>query len=65
MSKDIWTPRAELICGKIDEAEKIASELGSVELMDLLKSIRYDAERMEKKLILRKKQVSVLIKTHE
>ena len=56
MSKNIFSKREDLICGKIDKAEEIAIKLKSIELLDLLKEIRYDAERMEQKLILRKQQ---------
>jgi hypothetical protein len=47
MSKDIYTSRNDLVCGKIDRAEELALKLESVELIDLLKAIRYDCERME------------------
>lgn len=57
MSKTIWTPREQLVCGKLDLAEEIACKLESIELLDLLKSIRYDCERMEQKLISRKEEV--------
>lgn len=54
MSKNEFTKREELICGKIDKAEELAAKLQSVELIDILHEIRSDAERMEKKLISRK-----------
>ena len=54
MPKNIYTPRDELICGKLDMAEDIARSLKSVELIELLADIRHDAERMEQKLIQRK-----------
>lgn len=34
MPKTHFTPRNELICGKIDEAVVITQKLGSVELVD-------------------------------
>jgi hypothetical protein len=56
MPKDIHTKREDLICGKIDLAQEIAVKLQNVELLELLDSIRYDAVRMEQKLISRKQQ---------
>lgn len=47
MSKDIYTSRDELVCGKLDMAEELAIKLESIELIELLKAIRYDCERME------------------
>lgn len=60
MPKTIYSPRYELICGKIDAAEQIAIELKSIELVDLLSAIRFDAERMEQKLIQRKEQAELM-----
>lgn len=60
MSKDIFTKREELICGKIDKAEELAAKFESVELIELLHQIRYDANRMEHKLISRKIEANVL-----
>lgn len=65
MPKTIYSPRYELICGKIDTAEQIAIELKSVELVDLLSAIRFDAERMEQKLIQRKKQAELMKQTFD
>lgn len=56
MPKNIFTPRDELVCGKIDRAEQIAKSLGSLDLIDLLHDIRFDCERMEQKLISRKEE---------
>ena len=56
MPKNIFTPRNELVCGKLDSAETIAVSLENIELIDLLKDIRFDCERMEQKLISRKEQ---------
>lgn len=56
MPKTIHTPRDELICGKIDIAQELATKLKSVELIYILQDIRHDAQRMEQKLILRKDQ---------
>lgn len=56
MPKNIFTPREELVCGKIDKAEEIARTLKSVELIYLLDDIRQDCQRMEAKLILRKEE---------
>ena len=60
MPKTIYTPRDELICGKIDAANEIAIKLKSVELVDLLAAIRFDAERMEQKLFQRKNQAELM-----
>ena len=56
MPKNIFTPRDELVCGKIDRAETIAVSLENIELIDLLHDIRFDCERMEQKLISRKEE---------
>ena len=56
MPKNIFTPRDELVCGKIDKSEQIAKSLGSLDLIDLLHDIRFDCERMEQKLISRKEE---------
>lgn len=64
MPKTIYTPREELVCGKLDEAERIVMEFVqkddidemSRDLLDLLRAIRYDCERMEQKLISRKEE---------
>ena len=56
MPKNIFTPRNELVCGKLDSAETIAVSLENIELIDLLKDIRFDCERMEQKLISRKEE---------
>jgi hypothetical protein len=59
MSKDIYTPRSELICGKLDMLYNIlSSEI--VKSTDLIRFIRHDAIRMEAKLILRKQEVREL-----
>lgn len=60
MPKTPYSPRNELICGKLDEAHRMAVELGSVQLVEILSNIRHDAERMEQKLISRKEQVLAL-----
>jgi len=51
MTKNIFTKREDLICGKIDKAEEIVRQLQNIELLELLEEIRFDAERMEQKLI--------------
>ena len=56
MTKTIYSKREELICGKIDKAQILAQSLESIELVDLLSQIRYDAIRMEFKLIQRKQE---------
>ena len=64
MPKSINTKRDDLICGKIDMARIIAQKLQSIELLELLDDIAYDAIRMEQKLILRKQQYeSLTLKT--
>ena len=54
MPKTIHTPRDELVCGKLDALEDRLRELGLVELLYLVSDIRWDCERMERKLISRK-----------
>ena len=56
MPKTIHSKREDLICGKIDLAQEIAVKLKNIELLELLDSIRYDAIRMEQKLIIRKQE---------
>ena len=51
MPKNIYSKREDLICGKIDFAQEIAKKIQSVELIEILEFIRYDAIRMENKLI--------------
>ena len=63
MPKDIYSSRDDLVCGKIDEAERLAIRLESIELLDLLKEIRYDCERMEAGLIRYKDGSERLIKS--
>lgn len=60
MPKTVWTPRDELVCGKLDRACEIAIRFESIELLDLLADIRHDCERMEQKLISRKEEVARL-----
>ncbi len=60
MPKTVWTPRDEMVCGKIDRAYEIAIKLESTELLDLLADIRHDCDRMEQKLISRKEEVARL-----
>lgn len=60
MPKTVWTPRDELVCGKLDRAYEIAINFESIELLDLLADIRHDCERMEQKLISRKKEAEKL-----
>jgi len=56
MSKNVFTKREDLICGKIDLAQEIALTYQDVNLLELLSHIREDAEKMERKLISRKKE---------
>ena len=58
MSKDQFTPRDELICGKLDTAILLARGIQDVELIFLLDRIRNDAERMEAGLVRRKDQLA-------
>ena len=62
MSKDIYTSRDDLVCGKLDMAEELAIKLGSIELIDLLKAIRHDCERMEAGLVRHKDAFSRVIR---
>ena len=54
MHKNIYTPREQLVCGKLDVLEDELRILGLVDLLDLAASIRHDCERMEAKLVARK-----------
>lgn len=54
MSKNIHTPREELVCGKIDKALEIARALYSAELVYILDQISFDVSRMEAMLVRRK-----------
>lgn len=56
MSKDINTPREELICGKLDYLTKAVIAGEKFTAIDLINSIRADAQRMEQKLIMRKQE---------
>ena len=60
MPKTINTPRKELICGKLDNLTRAVIAGDKLIAIDLINSIRTDAERMEKKLILRKQEVNAL-----
>ena len=60
MSKTIFTKRAELICGKLDLMADTVVSLRDAGLLALLDAIRYDAERMEQKLVSRKQEVTEL-----
>lgn len=62
MPKTIYTPREELVCGKLDVLEDMARKLQSVEMLDLLRDVRHDCERMEAKLVSRKDEVERLRK---
>lgn len=65
MPKTINTPREELICGKIDALENailgFSESVEVVKCVNLLKSIRHDAERMEQKLIIRKQEFEAFL----
>jgi hypothetical protein len=56
MSKDVFTKREELVCGKLDELSEILITFDSVRGIELANSIRKDCERMENKLLNRKHQ---------
>lgn len=62
MPKTIYSPRDELICGKIDMAMERAVHHQDIKLIDILMAIRSDAERMEAKLVSRKDEVERLTK---
>ncbi len=60
MSKNIFTKRDDLICGKLDAlADLIISGIDgntAIDAIDLVNDIRHDAQRMERKLISRKQE---------
>jgi hypothetical protein len=66
--KTIFTPRDELVCGKLDKIQTELQKLGAIpdikyriaRLLYTLNEIRYDCERMESKLIERKVEVKKL-----
>lgn len=65
MPKNVFTKRDELICGKIDKTVNIIKNLNisdndKINIIDLLCDIQNDAQRMENKLISRKKEVDIL-----
>lgn len=62
MKKDQFTPRDELICGKLDLLTDKVIEGDKIGCIDLINSIRNDAERMEQKLIMRKREAYELNK---
>jgi hypothetical protein len=66
MPKTIYTPRDELVCVKLDIAESMIQQLAIssnvhdidiAAILDVLKDIRDDCQRMEAKLIQRKIEI--------
>jgi hypothetical protein len=55
--KTINTPREELICGKIDLIITLIQNNNLLNALEIINYIRDDAEKMEQKLISRKKEV--------
>jgi len=60
MPKTVWTPRDELVCGKLDKLDDELRILELADLRDMVCDIRHDCERMEAKLIARKDEVAKL-----
>lgn len=60
MSKNMRTPRDELVCGKLDRLDDLLSEAGNADGALLSAAIRHDCERMEAKLVQRKDEVLTL-----
>ncbi len=60
MPKTTFTPRDELVCGKLDILELKLQKLGEVDLIYLLEAIRHDCTRMEAKLVDRKTEFNKL-----
>jgi len=62
MSKNIHTPRSELVCGKIEALDEVIRSLKNVsdeikvDIVYALRDIQYDCQRMEAKLISRKNE---------
>jgi hypothetical protein len=58
--KTIYTPREELVCGKLDTLEDLLRDIGeqAIPCLYLTADIRRDAQRMEQKLISRKEEVA-------
>ena len=64
MPKNQYTPREELVCGKLDRLADLLIDEGDTSfftMMGLIESIRYDCTRMEAKLATRKQEVEYLI----
>jgi len=62
MPKNEFTPRNELICGKIEGLAMYVkvlplSDIEKLTIIEVLQDIQHDAERMEAKLVLRKQQL--------
>lgn len=57
MSKDVFTKRSELVCGKLDELAEILIQMDSLRGIDLVRSIQNDVQKMENKLAERKQQM--------
>ena len=60
MSKNIHTPRDELVCGKLDTVRDVFENQSNVTGCHYVDEIRHDCERMEKKLVSRKDEVAKL-----
>lgn len=54
MPKTAFTPRNELVCGKLDELFDAIVAGEKERACDLVERVRYDCQRMEAKLIARK-----------
>ena len=54
MPKTVHTPRAELVCGKLDLLEDKLRELELLECLYIVSDVRHDCMRMEHKLLERK-----------
>lgn len=62
MVKTVYTPREELMCGKLDALFELVKDSGRADMAELIHQIRYDAQRMEAKLIERKEEVERLLR---
>lgn len=58
MPKNIYSKREDLICGKLDLLIESVKSGDIVKSLDLIEFIRYDATRMEAKLIIRKQEAN-------
>lgn len=60
MPKTAFTPRDQLVCGKLDALWEAVHSGDKLRSCELISAIQRDCERMESKLVLRKAEVERL-----